>query len=94
MQIKDLDDNSYEVDLSQQVAMIESSNHYPHWVYWGLWVILFYPACIILLIMGLNRKKYSIVFTTPSGTRLNTWVNEATFARIVNSTEISMQGTL
>ncbi len=94
MQVKDLDDNSFELDSSQKVSMIESANHYPYWGWWVLWLILFYPACIVLIIMGLSRKKYSIVFSTPSGTRINIWVNEATFARVVNCTEVGLDGSL
>lgn len=45
-----------EIDLSVPHYEMGSYHKFPHWGWWVLWLLLFWPMLLVLAIVGLTRK--------------------------------------
>lgn len=62
MLFKDLSGNTYDTNsIRGSIETVELSNNPPHWGWWILWLLLFWPALFILFFMCF-RPAYVICF--------------------------------
>jgi hypothetical protein len=61
MKLQTLDKGEITISKKTIFTEVSQSYHASHWGWWILWLILFWPACALLAIMALCRKKYTVI---------------------------------
>ena len=74
--ITDIKGNIHTIDL-EHTTVSEFKHKYPHWGWWVLWVLIFYPALVVLFFM---RQKVAVVHSNG----YETLVTEATGVSLLN----------
>lgn len=88
MYITGLDGCNYEVDGSEPIRLVAFKKHYPHWGWWIVALLLFWPAVLLCIIVGHTRNMYEISFLTPSGTRIAVWVDEKHYKTLQSAFDV------
>lgn len=60
MIIETLGKDTIETNDVLTYKCVSITQHYPHWGWWVLWALLFYPALLAVFLMGIMRKKYQV----------------------------------
>lgn len=60
MPIKTLEKDTIDTDDVLTYKCCSIAQHYPHWGWWVLWALIFYPALLAVFLMGIMRKKYHV----------------------------------
>ena len=77
MNIKTLTNATMYVDDTYKYNVLSVDSYTPHWGWWILWLILFYPALLVLVAMCF-RKKY-VVEVSKNGVGYTIELDKANF---------------
>jgi hypothetical protein len=60
MLIKTINRGVIDIPGARSYSLVDSRAHWPHWCWWVVIMLTYWPLLFILLMIGLVRRRYTI----------------------------------